>query len=148
MDKIAELDSSYEQFIRRLPELLPDGIVQVDLKLLQKLGLLQEEVQTESSASLTRFFHVVESKDKITLFNDQFVIWIVPEKVHNEAQTLVLIAIEKSAKPHLEMAFSMSGIYNTSRLVLRVLEKFLAEIQENEELLTHLDSNSIWVNSQ
>lgn len=141
MDKIAELDSSYEHFIRRLPELIPDGVVQVDLKLLQKLGLLQEEVQTDVSPSLTRFFHVVESKDKITLFNDQFVIWIVPEKVHNEPQTLVLIAIETKTKPQLEMAFAMSGIYNTSRLVLRVLEKFLAEIQENEELLSQLQQN-------
>jgi len=137
MDKIAELDSSYEQFIRKLPELLPDGILEVDLKLLQKLGLLHEEMQTDHSPSLTRFFHVVESKEKITLFNDQFAIWIVPEKVHNEPQTLVLIALDAN-KPQLEMAFSMSGIYNTSRLVLRVLEKFLEEIQETEELLSKL----------
>lgn len=138
MDKIAELDFSYEHFMRHLSEFIPDGIIQVDLKLLQKLGLLHEELPVESQGALTRFFHVVESKDKITLFNDQFVIWIVPEKINNEPQTLVLVAIEKEAKPHLEMAFSMSGIYNTSRLVLRVLEKFLAEIQENEELLSNL----------
>lgn len=141
MDKIAELDSSYEQFIRRLPELIPDGIVPVDLKLLQKLGLLHEEIETENASSLTRFFHVVESKDKITLFNDQFVIWIVPEKVNNEPSTLVLVAIEAHLKPRLEMAFSMSGIYNTSRLVLRVLEKFLSDIQENEDLISHLEQS-------
>lgn len=146
MDKIAELDSSYERFIRRLPELIPDGITFVDLKLLQKLGLLHEEIETDASTSLTRFFHVVESKDKITLFNDQFVIWIVPEKVNNDPTTLVLVALDDHtkddhAKPKLEMAFSMSGIYNTSRLVLRVLEKFLSEIQENEELITHLKSD-------
>lgn len=141
MDKIEELDSRYEYFIRHLAELIPDGITQVDLKLLQKLGLLHDEVVTAASGSLTRFFHVVESKDKITLFNDQFAIWIVPEKVHNEPQTLVLIAIQRHEKQHLEMAFSMSGIYNTSRLVLRVLEKFLAEIQENEELISHLNQN-------
>ena len=128
MDKIADLDSSYEQFIRRLPDLLPDGIIEVDLKLLQKLGLLHDEMQNEQAASLTRFFHVVESKEKITLFNDQFAIWIVPEKIHNEPHTLVLVALNMPTRLHLEMAFSMSGIYNTSRLVLRVLEKFLAEI--------------------
>ena len=116
----------------------PDGIVHVDLKLLQKLGLLHEELESESPSSLTRFFHVVESKDKITLFNDQFVIWIVPKKVNNEPMTLVLVAIDAQTKPRLEMAFSMSGIYNTSRLVLRVLEKFLSDIQENEDLISHL----------
>lgn len=141
MDKIAELDSSYEQFIRRLPELIPDGITFVDLKLLQKLGLLYEELESDTSTSLTRFFHVVESKDKITLFNDQFVIWIVPEKINNEPTTLVLVALDDHSKPKLEMAFSMTGIYNTSRLVLRVLEKFLSEIQENEDLLSHLEKN-------
>ncbi|MBS0633966.1 MAG: hypothetical protein JSR37_00705 [Verrucomicrobia bacterium] len=141
MDKIAELDSSYEQFINRLPELVPDGILHVDLQLLQKLGLLHEETDIDNSSSLTRFFHVVESKDKITLFNDQFVIWIVPEKINSEPHTLILVALNIPPKPKLEMAFSMSGIYNTSRLVLRVLEKFLAEIQENEDLLSNLLEN-------
>jgi hypothetical protein len=139
MDKIAELDSSYEQFIRRLPELIPDGVTMVDLKLLQKLGLLHEEIEQDASSSLTRFFHVVESKDKITLFNDQFVIWIVPEKINQEPTTLVLIALDGQSKPKLEMAFSISGIYNTSRLVLRVLEKFLSEIQENEDFISQLE---------
>lgn len=140
MDKIAELDSSYEQFIHHLPELIPDGVVMVDLKLLQKLGLLHEEIENDSSTSLTRFFHVVESKDKITLFNDQFVIWIVPEKLDNEPHTLVLVALDSHPKPKLEMAFSMSGIYNTSRLVLRVLERFLSDIQENEDLISNLQA--------
>ncbi|MCE5294345.1 MAG: hypothetical protein LLF94_06995 [Chlamydiales bacterium] len=142
MDKIAELDSSYEKFMNHLPELVPDGIVHVDLQLLQKLGLLHEEVDNDNSSSLTRFFHVVESKEKITLFNDQFVIWIVPEKFNNEPHTLVLVALNFPPKPKLEMAFSMSGIYNTSRLVLRVLEKFLADIQENEDLISNLQNEA------
>jgi hypothetical protein len=138
MDKIAELDSSFDQFMSHLTELLPDGITEVDLKLLQKFNLLREDLQYASSPSLTRFFHVVESKDKITLFNDQFVIWIVPDQVSDDSKTLVLIALYDSSKVHLEMGFYISGIYNTSRLVLRVLEKYLSEIQENEDLLSHL----------
>ena len=142
MDKIAELDSSYEKFMNHLPELVPDGIVHVDLQLLQKLGLLHDEIDNDNSSSLTRFFHVVESKEKITLFNDQFVIWIVPEKINNEPHTLVLVALNFPPKPKLDMAFSMSGIYNTSRLVLRVLEKFLADIQENEDLISNLQNEA------
>lgn len=142
MDKIAELDSSYEQFMNHLPELVPDGIVHVDIQLLQKLGLLHEETDPDTSSSLTRFFHVVESKEKITLFNEQFVIWIVPESINHEPHTLVLVALNIPPRPKLEMSFSMSGIYNTSRLVLRVLEKFLAEIQENEDLILNLQSES------
>ncbi len=142
MDKIAELDSSYEQFINRLPELLPDGVAQIDLHLLQKMGLLHEE-EGDTSTSLTRFFHVVESKDKITLFNDQFVIWIVPEKQNSEPHTLVLVALNTGQKPKLELAFSMTGIYNTSRLVLRVLEKFLSEIQENEDVISNFQDEEL-----
>lgn len=137
MDKIAELDSCYEEFIQHLPELIPDGITIVDLQLLQAMGLLQEGPQIAHAPSLTRFFHVVESKEKITLFNDQFVIWIVPEKIDNEPTTLVLIAVSSNNKLRLDMAFSISGIYNTSRLVLRVLEKQLSEIQENEDLIAY-----------
>jgi hypothetical protein len=142
MDKIAALDSLYEQYIRNLSELIPEGLVQVDLHVLQQMGLLQEDA-AQDCPSLTRFFHVVEAKDKITLFNEQFVIWIVPEKVHNEPMTLVLIAIENELKTKLEMGFTMAGIYNTSRLVLRVLEKYLAEIQENEDTLSEIKENSV-----
>ena len=140
MDKIAELDLSFEQFMSHLTELLPDGIIPVDIKLLQKLGLLQDDLHHSPSPTLTRFFHVVESKEKITLFNDQFVIWIVPEKIQDEPTTLVLVAIiDEALKPRLELAFVMTGIYNTSRLVLRVLEKFLSDIQENEDLISNLE---------
>ena len=137
MDKIAELDSSFEQFMNHLPDLIPDGILEVDLELLKRFGLLSEE-PVEQSASLTRFFHVVEAPEKITLFNDQFVIWVVPENCQDESITLVLIAINRANKPKLEMAFATSGIYNTSKLVLRIIEKLLAEIQETEELITQL----------
>ncbi len=140
MDKISEYDAVFENFLHHIPELIPDGIIDVDLKLLQKFDLLREEVQLSPTQSLTQFFHVIESQEKITLFNDQFVIWIVPEKINEIPTTLVLIAIHQDAKLHLEMAFSISGIYNTSRLVLRVLEKYLMEIQENEDVISHLEN--------
>ncbi|MDB6081864.1 MAG: hypothetical protein JWO53_1136 [Chlamydiia bacterium] len=142
MDKIAGLDSSYEQFMNHLPELIPDGVLEVDLPLLQKLGLLNDDGTASSGQSLTRYFHVVEAKEKITLFNDQFVIWVVPEKIEEEPTTLVLIAMNNESKLKLELAFVTSGIYNTSRLVLRIIEKLLSEIQENEDLIFHFEHHS------
>lgn len=141
MDKIAELDLSYEQFMNHLPELIPDGVLEVDLPLLQRLGLLTDDAGA-ASHSLTRYFHVVEAKEKITLFNDQFVVWVVPENIEDEPTTLVLIAINFEAKLKLELAFVTSGIYNTSRLVLRIIEKLLSEIQETEDLITHFEDTS------
>lgn len=136
MDKIAELDSYFQEFMTNLSDHIPDGIIDVDLKFLQKLGLLHEELGSLSSPSLTRYFHVVESKDKITLFNDQFSIWVVPEKINDEPFTLVLVAINVDHKPKLELGYATSGIYNSSRLVLRILEKVLHEVQETEELIS------------
>ena len=137
MDKIAELDQTYEQFMKHLPELIPDGILEVDLDLLKRFQLLDVD-ETQTSANLTRFFHVVEAPEKITLYNDQFAVWVVPENCQDEALTLVLIAINHPQHPKLEMAFATSGIYNTSKLVLRIIEKLLHEIQETEELITQL----------
>lgn len=140
MDKISEYDAVFENFLQHIPELIPEGVIEIDLKLLQKFDLLREEVQNGPTQSLTQFFHVIESQEKITLFNDQFVIWIVPEKINEIPTTLVLISIHQDSKLHLEMAFAISGIYNTSRLVLRVLEKYLMEIQENEDVISHLEN--------
>ena len=134
MDSLPEIEECFKKFSKDLSLWLPDGLIQVDIKLLQELGLLDFR-DTLAETSFTRYFQVVESSEKITLVNEQFVIWIVPEKRENEPFTYVLIAINTPKEPHLELAFSVSGAYNTSRLVLRILEKYLLEIQENEDSL-------------
>jgi hypothetical protein len=142
MDTIEELDVAYEQFTKNLPELIPDGVVPVNLELLQSLGILNDDTSSPAS-TLTRFFHVVESPDKITLYNDQFVIWVIPDTIDGEPTTLALVAIHSGPTLHLELAFSTQGVYNTSRLVLRVLERLLADIQENEDTLTNLQHSDL-----
>lgn len=138
----SRFEKAFERFMQDLTRYIPDGIIPVNLELLQSLDLLKEDSVNGSDAEeITRFFHVVESPEKITLFNERFVIWIVPQVINGQPYTAVLIALNTlDEEPRLEMAFSTSGIYNTSKLVLRILEKFLLEIQENEQLLTSLDS--------
>ena len=92
--------------------------------------------------SLDRYFHVVETDEKITLVNEQFVIWIVPENVENVCKTFCFIALNTEKIPRLETAFCVSGVYNSSKLVLRVLEKLLQEVIENEEALNQLKKAS------
>lgn len=122
-----------------MPSWLPEDILEVNLELLQKLELLHYHDPAYNDPSLTRYFHVVESEDKITLLNEEFVVWIVPEKMEGVAVTYTLIALNGEEKePELQMCFVTSGVYNNSRLVLRVLEKFLFEIQENENMLRSL----------
>lgn len=143
MDKDdTHLEYYYKKYMNDLTQWLPEGMVDVDLALLHRLGLLKYHSNDQTRFSLTRYFQVVESEEKITLLNDQFIIWIVPERMDNTPTTYTLIALNTPEGPQLEMAFSTWGIYNSSRLVLRVLEKFLYEIQETEDLLSALKKGS------
>lgn len=136
MDDLTLLEESYNKYIKNLGNWLPEGIIEVDIELLHRFRLLNFfHNRSFEEESLTRYFQVIESNEKITLVNDHFVIWIVPENQNDSPTTYTLIALNINDQPHLELAFSTTGVYNTSRLVLRVLEKFLAEIHENEEML-------------
>jgi hypothetical protein len=140
MHNLAKIESYYKKFIKDMPNWLPEDIITVDLNLLQRLDLLDYNDPKSEDPSLTRYFHVIESEDKITLINEQFVVWIVPEKIEEITITYTLVAVNKGTKPNLQLAFVNSGVYNTSKLVLRVLEKLLEEIQENEEMIKNLEN--------
>lgn len=137
-----DLEASYLEYIKDLPRFVPDGIVDVDLPLLHELDLLQgDEIITEEESNLTHSFYVVESSDKLTLFNQKFVVWIVPKLIDQIPTTYTLIALNEPNSTHLEMVFTTTGIYNHSSLVLRILEKFLQQIEENEEELCKLEDD-------
>lgn len=139
MDDISQLEECYKKYIKNINHWIPEGIIDVDINLLKRFGLLNYHLKDKKDPSLTRYFHIIETAEKITLVNEQFIVWIVPEKVNHLPVTFALIALNDPEKPHLELAFSASGVYNSSRLVLRVLEIFLQEIQETEELLAKLN---------
>jgi hypothetical protein len=129
-----ELEHDYQKYMGNLKEFAPDGIVEIDLSLLHELGLLScEDSNEEDETSLTNNFYVVESTDKLTLFNQKYVVWIVPQLIEHTPTTFTLIALNDKKQTHLEMVFSTSGVYNHSSLVLKILEKFLEQIEENEE---------------
>jgi hypothetical protein len=134
MHNINALEETYKKFTQHLSDYLPEGLFQVDIDLLQRLNLLSI-TNKKDNPSLTQYFHVVESVEKITLVNEQFIVWIVPENHNGSTCTYVLIALNNEEEAHLETGFVTSGVYNTSRLVLRILEKMLFDIQENEDLL-------------
>lgn len=140
MHNLEYIETSYRKYIKNISDCLPEDIVQVDLRLLHQLNLLKYYDPNESDSSLTRYFHVVETEEKITLVNEDFVVWIVPEKINGNTMTYTLIALNTPDEPDLQMCFVTSGVYNTSRLVLRLLEKYLLEIQENESLINGLSS--------
>ncbi|KAF3361575.1 Uncharacterized protein PHSC3_001951 [Chlamydiales bacterium STE3] len=133
MYNASDLEQHFNKFTKNLTQWLPEGILEIDIITLHQLGLLSYYKGHDST--LTRYFHVVESPDKITLINGQFIVWIIPKNHGTTSRTCVLIALNDRGIPKMELAFEAKDVYNTSSLVLRLLEKILFEIQENEESL-------------
>jgi hypothetical protein len=137
------LEKSYQKYIQNLPECVPDGILDVDISVLHNCGILGASLAEplELENSLSHYFHVIESTEKITLFNQEFVIWIVPihsgsdlEDEDTLSRSYVLLALNNDSEPELEMVFSTSGIYNNSKFIIGLIEHFIEDIKENEKL--------------
>jgi hypothetical protein len=138
MYNVPIIENYFRKMIQDVPSYLPEGLIHVDIDLLQNFDLFNLDKKPDTA--LTRYFHVIDTLEKITLINDQFIIWIVPENKGRTLKTYVYIAINKNSTPHLELVFVTSDIYNSSKLVLRILEKFLYEIQENEEAIASIQN--------
>lgn len=138
------LEKAFEGYISNLPNYIPDGLFTVDFELLQELNLVNNDEQEKNNIAndfLNESFYVIESEDKLTLFNQKYSIWIFPQVVGNAPMTFTLIARNENENPHLEMGFTTAGIYNHSSLVLKVLERFLEEIDENEKEINSWSKN-------
>jgi hypothetical protein len=137
-----QIEEIYKEFTANLPNWAHDGITSIDLKFLHDQGLLNSVTEEgDESDDLTQYFHVIESVEKVTLFNEQFLIWIIPKMEGDQPVTSVLIALNHAEKPHLEVIFTTRGVYNTPRHVLKVLQHFLADMVETEATLTAFEKN-------
>jgi hypothetical protein len=141
MANLAQLEANFQRYTANLERFAPDGIIEINLDLLRQMDLLdvfnkQDEAEEQK---LPRSFQVLEAPEKITLFNDDFAIWIVPSNVEGLAVTYILIGTHKEDEPiKLDVVLSASGVYNNSKMVLRVIDALLKEIQENEEELHNI----------
>src|SRR5581483_6538300 len=110
------LEESYKEFSQDLQKWVPDGIISVNLSLLNELGLLNNAYFEQAAPdNISHYFHVIETADKVTLFNEQFAIWIVPRSEDPVSSTLTFIALIQNSKPHLEIVFANAGVYNTPK---------------------------------
>lgn len=138
----AQLEEAFLEFSQNLQKHAPDGVISVDLNLLHDLGLLEKGKMNDSTTSdeLMHYFHVLETPDKVTLFNEQFVVWILPKMIQEIPLTLIFIGRFQSAnKPYLELVFSTTGVYNTPKFILKVLEHFLTEVIDTEAIISSID---------
>lgn len=138
----AQLEEVFVEFSQNLHQHAPDGVISVDMHLLHDLGLLKGDKidQSKTSEDLMHYFQVNETADKVTLFNEQFVVWILPQVIQETPLTLTFIGrLQKPTKPHLELVFSTTGVYNTPKYILKVLEHFLTEVIDTEAILSSIE---------
>ncbi len=140
MHNLSLIEEYYNKFIKNLYLWVPEGIFFINLELLHHFDLLHfQPISRKKNSNLTSHFHIIESSEKLTLINDEFIVWIIPDRMDQIPITHTLIALNHTDRePQLEVAFIASGVYNTSKLVLKVLENFLIEIQDNENALANL----------
>ena len=86
-NNLSQLEKYYNQYMGNIKEWIPEGVIEVNLNLLQHFCLLNYHSHTRDTHTLTRYFHLVETPEKITLINQEFIIWIVPEKIGETAVT-------------------------------------------------------------
>ncbi len=134
----ARLEATFQDYMGDLDRHAPDGVMDVDLQLLQSLDLLHNWDEGGDSETLTSCFHVIETQEKLTLFNEHFAAWIIPYSVESEPVTMTLVSVVEGDSMRLELAFLTTGVYNTSRTVLKVLERLLQEIRETESVIARL----------
>lgn len=138
-----QIEEAYKAITTDLPHWAHDGILTIDLQTLYDQGLL-ECLQDDNGEpdDLTQYFHVIESIEKVTLFNEQFVVWIIPKMEGEQPVTVVMIALNHLDKVSLEIVFTTRGVYNTPRYVLKVLQHFLLDMLETEATLTSFEKNA------
>lgn len=136
------LEETFNDLIKHLNQKAPDGIIDVNLELMESLNLLDIKTLEGQAffASSSEQFYMVEADEKLTLFNQNFVIWMLPSFHGENASTYVFIAKNfQESLPKLEIVFLAKGVYNTSSHVLTILDGFLQEMKENDEIITKLN---------
>lgn len=133
-----EIERAFREYSTDLAHSTPDGIIKIDLTTLHDLGLLSCDMNSAQGKKATQYFHVMESPEKVTLFNDRFIVWIVPQMADDQPNTYTLVALNEEKRPSLELIYQTQGVYNTPNFVLRILEHFLVEIQENDAVVQRL----------
>jgi hypothetical protein len=134
------IEEAFQGFISNLPEYVHDGVIRVNLAFLHEMGLLNSLKEDRAEPDdLTQCFHVIESNEKVTLFNEQFVVWIIPRMEGEVSSTFVLIALNHQNQMNLEIVFATDGVYNTPRYVLKILQHFLIDVLDTEATLSSLD---------
>lgn len=134
---IEQFDAFFDYLVQNTSKELPDGILDINIRVLQALQLLSED-----NLPASQLLQAVESKEKITLFNDRFILWISLQEKESPPATVVFVARRLDEGLKAELGFRTRGIYNRSKTILRLIDRFVADIQETETILSELSGDA------
>jgi hypothetical protein len=127
-------DETYERCeerFREIMDLLSNGSsdfwVELDLSLLEELGVLSDF--REANPFPPPRFELFISEEKITLVSQQFVFWLLPMEEDDMWVTYAIIAGGLDDPPLLHQAVRARGVYNTSKMLMRMLGKYTQVIE-------------------
>lgn len=133
-----ELEEAFRDFNENFQKWIPDGIIDIDIEFLCDIGFIADMENDTDEEDVTQYFHVLETPDKITLYNEKFAIWIVPKALGDTSTTLTYISILQKKKLTPELIFSTSGVYNSPKFILKVLQYFLIEVIDTEAVISSI----------
>ncbi len=141
MLSIDEINAYYDFLTQHTSDLIPDGIIEVDVMLLQSLNILNTS-QPPGTPPAKELLQAIDSGGRITLFNNRFVLWIVPQNEISPPSTTVILARCDTNTIKPEIAFKTAGIHNQSKTILQLIDRYLIDIQETEEVLEKFEKSA------
>lgn len=136
-------ESAFQHFVTDLTLRHHDEIVIVDSAQLALYQLTERDLRNPpNSKSPFCYFHVAEASEKLTLINSQFVAWILPMWHIFSGQTLLLIAGKEPGKLVLKSVLALPRACNEPNAALRVLERALIDVRENDLICEMLSKSS------
>lgn len=129
-------DDFFHRSIQEKKNAFPEGFANIaDI-------LSNPSADNENPLTSVEDFMIAESKDKLTLFNSDFAVWLVPQLVNGEPVTRGYIACHRPQGDYApELAFEAAGEYNKSPLILEALQLYLQEIKGTETMLRKWESD-------
>ena len=127
-----KLEKYFHQFTDDLSKWIQDGIQEIDESFITRAGIDIDENESGSLEDLPFYFHVIETDEKVTLFNNQFIVWIIPKIVNDESLTYTLICYLHENEPKLEVVFTTKQKFNSPKILIKMLRYFLTEMIDTE----------------
>ena len=141
MVSIEQLDGFFQKLSAHTGEFFPDGVVDITVRILHNLSLLSEDSPVTNEAPASSLLQAVESEGRVTLYNEKFALWIVPQANSPVPTTITYIARRTEDAISPEVAFRTQGIHNRSKTILRLIDRYLSEIQETESVIAGFESS-------